>query len=292
MKNFLYILILAIILAGFYFFWSDVPRFFPQFSGIEIEKIVQEVPSHIPVALEKTGKDISSPPPLRAAKESPKSFLTQSGVITWTNIQRNAQGLLPLLENEKLNNSAALKVEDILEKQYFGHISPSGVDVGDLAEAVGYKFITIGENLALGNFESDQALVQAWMDSPGHQENILNSRFTEIGVAAVKGIFEGKPTWIAVQEFGLSLSTCPAPDDLLKIRIENNTNLLQEIEKELKTKQRELSRMRPKWGQKYNEKVNEYNTLVLQYNNLSKATKVMITEYNNQTKAFNSCISG
>ncbi len=287
-KNLKYILVLVLVFLVLYFFWADILRLFPQFS--KIEQLVQEVPSEF--TIEKISKDISSPPPLRAAKEVPDSFLTQSGIITWTNVQRSAQGFLQLTEDKQLNIAAALKMQDMFEKQYFAHVSPSGVDAGDLAESVGYQFIAIGENLALGNFEDDKTLIRAWMDSPGHRANILNSRYAEIGVGVAKGVFEGKSTWVAVQEFGLPISACPELDESLKAQIESNATQLQELEKELAVKKRELQRARPKWGPRYNRKVEEYNALVFQYNNLSEATQVLVIEYNNQAKAFNACVAG
>lgn len=282
MKNLKYILVLVLVLGAFYFLWADILRLFSRFS--DIEGILREVP--LELQIERIKKDISSPPPLRAVKESPESFLTQSGIITWTNIQRNAQGLLPLAENEQLNTAAILKAQDMFENQYFAHVSPSGLDAGGLTETVGYQFIAIGENLALGNFKNDEAIVQGWMDSPGHRANILSSRYTEIGVAAVKGIFEGESTWIAVQEFGLPLSICPEIDESLKAQIQSNEARLQELEKKLVVKQKELKLIRP------NRKVDEYNALVAQYNSLSKAIKALVIKYNNQIKAFNTCIAG
>lgn len=288
MKYLKYILVFVLVLGVFYFFQADILRLFTQFPNIE--EIVREVPSEL--AIEKISKDISSPPPLRATKESPESFLTGSGIIIWTNIQRNAQGLLPLSENEQLHRAAALKAQDMLENQYFGHVSPSGADVGDLAETAGYKFLAIGENLALGNFEDDQTVVQAWMDSPGHRANILSSRYTEIGVAAARGIFEGKSTWIAVQEFGLPLSACLEPQESLRLQIEGSETQLQELERELIAKQRELKLTRPKFGPKYNRKVDEYNALVVQYNSFSDTTKELLLRYNDQVKKFNACVAG
>jgi uncharacterized protein YkwD len=91
----------------------------------------------------------------------------------------------------------------MFENQYFAHESPTGEKVSDLAKKFGYDFLLIGENLAMGNFSSDEDLVLAWMESPGHRENILNEKYQEIGVAVKKGIFEGKEVWIAVQHFGL-----------------------------------------------------------------------------------------
>ncbi|HDZ54360.1 MAG TPA: CAP domain-containing protein [Candidatus Nealsonbacteria bacterium] len=288
MKNLKYILVLLLVLGILYFFRVDILRLFPQFSGIE--EIFPEIISKLPI--EKIRKDVSSPPPLRATKEFPESFLTRSGIITLTNIQRNAHGFLPLSKNEQLNTAAFLKAQDMFEKQYFGHVSPLGVDVGGLADDAGYQFIAIGENLALGNFENNTAVVQGWMDSQGHRANILSSRYTEIGVAAVKGMFEGKSTWIAVQEFGLPLSACPEPEESLKAQIESNDIQLQELERELIVKQKELQRMRPKWGPGYNRKVKEYNALVTQYNNLLGAAEALVSEYNNQVKVFNACAAG
>ena len=69
----------------------------------------------------------------------------------------------------------------------------------------------------MGNFKNDQDLVSAWLNSPGHRANILNTRFTEIGTAVLKGFYEGREVWMAVQEFGLPLSSCPNPDSKVKI---------------------------------------------------------------------------
>ncbi len=164
----------------------------------------------------------------------------------------------------------------MFENQYFAHDSPSGVKVGDLADTVGYDFIAIGENLALGNFENDEALVQAWMDSPGHRANILNSRYQEIGVAVLKGTFEGRTTWLAVQHFGLSVAVCPQPDETIKINIESSQSKIAEIFDVLKALEAELKKMNPRQNPDYQEKINQYNGLVTQYNLLVAQTKAVI----------------
>ena len=168
-----------------------------------------------------------------------------------TNIKRINNGLSPLSRSDKLSASAAKKVKDMFEKQYFEHISPSGRGVKDLAQEAGYEFIVIGENLALGNFENDESLVQAWMESPGHRDNILNSRFREIGVAVGKGVFEGKSTWIAVQHFGFPVSYCPGPDDNFRDKIEKGENEIIVLQKELKASKAALENMRGTERKKY-----------------------------------------
>ncbi|MEX2145120.1 MAG: CAP domain-containing protein [Candidatus Spechtbacterales bacterium] len=237
---------------------------------------------------EEIQRQIFAPDPLRGPEEGQGS-LTRSGVIEWTNTQRTQFGLPALRENSKLNEAAALKVADMFENQYFAHISPSGKGVGELAEEVRYSFILIGENLALGNFASDALLVDAWMASPGHRENILKREFTEIGVAVKRGEFEGRQIWLAVQHFAKPLSDCPQPDESLKSQISANNAQLEAWKIELEEKKQDLENTHPKAGPIYKSKVDEYNELVEKYNNLSRENAARITEYNNQVNTFNAC---
>ncbi|MEX1112563.1 MAG: CAP domain-containing protein [Candidatus Andersenbacteria bacterium] len=178
-------------------------------------------------------KILSTPEPLRVQGQEDAGTLTADGTFTATNTQRRQHGLPPLLRNNTLNKAAQLKVEDMFNQQYFEHVSPDGRGPSDVVEAVSYEYITIGENLALGNFESDEALVQAWMDSPGHRANILSNNFRELGIAVGKGEFEGRSTWLAVQTFGTPLSSCPFPDESLLQRFENSGFSTSQIEQEL-----------------------------------------------------------
>lgn len=262
-------------------FYSELPLKSPQ-----IEKEISEF------LIKEVEKQVLTPPPLRAKEEVPESYLTQTGVIQWTNSQRAKYGLPPLAENPRLNIGAELKVEDMFEGQYFAHISPSGQGVSDLAEIVGYEFIAIGENLALGNFQNDEALVQGWMDSPGHRQNILNPNYQEIGVGVQKGEFEGRTTWLAVQHFGRPLAACPQPDELLKAEIEANQTKISELQTTLTKLESEIRAMRPKRGLAYNQKIEEYNALVLQYNAVVDQTKILINNYNSQVNSFNQCVAG
>lgn len=236
-------------------------------------------------------KKINTPPPLRAKQESPQAFLTLDGIVSSTNTQRAQNGLPPLTNNDLLNQAAFNKAQDMFEKQYFAHDSPEGLGVADLAANVGYQYITIGENLALGNFLNDTVVVQAWMDSPGHRANILNSKYTQIGVGVMRATYEGRTTWIAVQHFGFPLSACPQPDSSLASTIQSNNNQLEVWANELSQRKKELDEMEPKHGPEYNQKAEEYNALVEQYNHLVEETKNLVEQYNNQVAAFNACAS-
>lgn len=282
----LIILFFLAILGSFLFFRNDISNLYLKLSlkPSGAEKGISDF------LLQEIEKQILTPEPLRAQKEDPQSFLSQEGVVQWTNDQRTRYGFLILKESTKLDESARLKLEDMFEKQYFAHNSPSGIGVGDLAKEVGYEFIAIGENLALGNFENDEALVQAWMDSPGHRENILNTSYREIGVAVGKATFEGKTTWIAIQHFGLPINICPQPSQELELEIKSNEDQIKELQAALLTLKIEIQSTRPKWGMEYNQKVVEYNSLVAQYNGLVDGTKNLVNEYNYQVKIFNECL--
>jgi len=218
--------------------------------------------------------------------------LLKDNIIKFTNQERIDNGnLLPLKENLTLNLSAGKKLQDMFSKQYFEHISPSGVGVSELGEQFGYDYILIGENLALGNFKNDQDLVNAWMDSPGHKANILNSHYTEIGVAVGSGRFEDKDVWIAVQHFGTPRSICPVVDEVLTGVIDINQNKIYEIEKELEIRLEMINKRVIYEGVGYMEQIDKYNNLVNTHNSLVKITKQKIDLYNNQVRAFNLCIS-
>jgi len=282
------VFIILLIIFGIIFFWSEILDFY---SKLTLRLPQQWTEEKVPL-IEEVEKKIATPPLLRAEEEAPESFLTQVGIIQWTNSQREKEDLPSFRESSELNTSALMKAEDMLAKQYFEHISPSGEGVDSLVENVGYEFIAIGENLALGNFKDDEAVVQGWMDSPGHRENILSSQYQEIGVAVLRGEFEGKVTWLAVQHFSLPLAACTQPSEAILAEIKVNQAQLNELEITLRDLELEIKKMKPRWGATYNKKVERYNSLVSQYNDLLIQTQALINQYNNQVVLFNECAAG
>lgn len=122
-------------------------------------------------------------------------------LVDETNASRETYNFSPLKTNPLLEAAATDKARDMAEKGYFAHTSPDGVAPWYWLELVGYKFLYAGENLAV-NFVDSSDVTQAWMNSPLHRENILNGNFTEIGIAAAQGIYEGRETTFVVQFFG------------------------------------------------------------------------------------------
>src|SRR3989344_5978804 len=247
------------------------------------------------VTTAKTETIVVAPGPLRITQEgsvvaSPQT-LTKEGVFSYTNSARAQNGALPALTyNETLERSAQLKLADMFNRQYFEHVSPIGDGPSDLAKTVGYAYVVVGENLALGNFENNAKLVDAWMASPGHRANILNAQYQEIGIAVGKGMYEGRETWLAVQSFGKPLSSCPTINTATKTTIDNNNSQIAFLKNELDIK-KALLESTPPYNPSYNVVVGEYNALVPIYNALVEATRILIAQYNAEVQAFNACIA-
>lgn len=218
--------------------------------------------------------------------------LTIQGIISKTNSQRSAISLKSLSENRDLDNSASKKVDDMFEKQYFEHTSPEGIGVSDLASDGGYDYILIGENLALGDFRNDGDVVSAWMASPGHKANILNNRYTEIGVAVKKGIYLGDEVWIAVQHFGMPMDICGGIDQKLKVEIDSNQLELKSLESDLTLKKAEIDAVGQSNQTLYQSLVQEYNLTVGEYNRIVEIIESDINTYNAEVAIFNTCVKG
>lgn len=235
---------------------------------------------------------VVAPGPLRAVPQvSNTSSLSVSGVIEFTNIARTQNGGLPaLVENATLNRDAQKKIDDMFAKQYFEHVSPIGVGPADLAQAVGYAYVVVGENLALGDFNGDDGVVTAWMNSPGHRANILKPQYEEIGVAVGRGMYEGRMTWLAVQSFGMPLSSCPATDPALKAKIDSNSIAITSLRSQLDIKKAQIDATSTS-DPNYNVFVNEFNAIVPNYNNLVEINRRDVSAYNASVQAFNACIA-
>lgn len=125
-----------------------------------------------------------------------------------TNAQRVAVGLPALILNDQLSQAARDKANDMFVSNYWAHNSPQGRDPWSFIVAAGYHYIFAGENLAR-DFGDSQGVVNAWMNSPTHRENIVNSHYQEIGFAVVNGKLNGNETTLVVQMFGARPGAAP-----------------------------------------------------------------------------------
>jgi hypothetical protein len=138
------------------------------------------------------------------------SSVVSSVLIDLTNQTRKEHGLSPLLYNQQLFTAAAMKGEDMVTRNYFAHFAPDGTSPWHWFNEAKYPFLFAGENLAI-NYRSSTAVEKAWMNSPKHRENILDTRYEDIGIATIPGTVHGKPVLFVVQLFGTQEPTLTPP---------------------------------------------------------------------------------
>ena len=109
------------------------------------------------------------------------------------NGERADAGLAPLTLNDKLSSAATAYAADLVGYSYFSHTGRDGSGLLDRVERTGYlprnAGWVLGENLAWGTgaLATPGAIMQAWMNSPAHRENVLNPDFREVGIGVVAG---------------------------------------------------------------------------------------------------------
>jgi len=151
---------------------------------------------------------IVSHPVIRSSVLGYASRINQLEIIQTTNQKRVEQGRSVLREDSSLEAAAKAKAEDMFAKDYWAHVSPDGTEPWYFVTSAGYNYLIAGENLAR-DFDDSSSVVEAWMNSPSHRENLLNSKFQDIGVAAINGNLGGIETTLVVQMFGTKISSVP-----------------------------------------------------------------------------------
>ena len=127
--------------------------------------------------------------------------ITVEKLYQLTNEVRQKYKLAPLNYNEKLSQAAYLKAQDMFGKNYWAHYAPDGKTPWEFILKAGYQYEYAGENLAK-NFLFSQGVIDAWMNSPSHRENILKKEYQEVGFAVVNGVLNNEETTLVVQMFG------------------------------------------------------------------------------------------
>jgi hypothetical protein len=130
-----------------------------------------------------------------------RTEITAQELLTLTNKKRAENGLAPVQLNDTLSNAASQKASDMFSKNYWAHNSPEGTTPWVFIKSAGYDYLYAGENLARG-FTTSSDVIDAWMDSPGHRENMLSPNYREIGFAVVPGSLTGDETVLVVEMFG------------------------------------------------------------------------------------------
>jgi uncharacterized protein YkwD len=146
--------------------------------------------------------------------EAANLALVRAAVLCLVNRERAHNGVGPLTADANLEAAAQAHVQDMLNADYFDHISPTGSTPVDRVRASGYipqgpSGYVIGENLAWGtlSLSTAQAIVSAWIASPGHLANILESQYHNTGIAIAAQVPQELASGVAGatygQEFGV-----------------------------------------------------------------------------------------
>jgi uncharacterized protein YkwD len=120
------------------------------------------------------------PFPTRPVEES----TDESAMLADVNRLRAQQRLAPLRTDAHLQEVARAHALDMLQRRYFGHVTPEGESPFDRMRDAGIAYGWAGENLALNRDEPSAE--RALWNSPRHRANLLESHFTHVGIAAIE----------------------------------------------------------------------------------------------------------
>lgn len=153
--------------------WKIAVRF-----QVGISELIKANPQIKNPALIYVGQVITIP------NAAPLSSL-EDEVIRLVNVQRANYGLPMLVKNWEASRVARYKSQDMIDKRYFAHMSPTYGSPFTMMQNFGLRFSAAAENIAYGQRTAAEVM-NSWMNSPGHRANILNRSFTQIGVGAAK----------------------------------------------------------------------------------------------------------
>jgi hypothetical protein len=180
-----------------------------------------------------------------------------SSLLAETNQRRTSNGISTLANNNKLNQAAQAKANDMVQRDYWSHNTPDGQEPWIFIDQTGYQYSKAGENLAYG-FATSADTVAGWMNSATHKANMLDSSFTEVGFGFTNGSdFQGsgnetvvvamyaKPQVAAATS--PSQSTSPAPQSSQPVASPNSTKqqVAQQVEPEPEGTKQEQSALTP-----------------------------------------------
>lgn len=137
--------------------------------------------------------------------------VSETELLALVNEERARNNLPPLVLDTSLEDAARRKASDMFSKNYWAHFAPDGTTTPwKFIKDSGYNYTVAGENLAKG-FTDSGSIVNAWMASQTHRDNILSSKYHDVGFAIVEGNLQGEDTLLVVEMFGSKQFSAPAP---------------------------------------------------------------------------------
>ena len=139
--------------------------------------------SALVLALPASAASYTASKPVNVSKEENNTVAQE--IVLLVNEERTNAGLAPIALDAELTKVAQLKSQDMQSKYYFSHTSPTYGSPFEMMKQFGISYKSAGENIAMGQTTAKQVM-DAWMNSEGHRANILDSKFTHIGVGYVE----------------------------------------------------------------------------------------------------------
>ncbi|TVQ10874.1 MAG: CAP domain-containing protein [Leptolyngbya sp. DLM2.Bin27] len=139
------------------------------------------------------GPGVTAPAP--AVAVAPANLAVAEELLQLVNAERQRVNAPPLTLNAQLTTAAQRHSEDMAASRRLSHTGSDGSTMRSRIDATQYQWSTIGENVAMGQ-PTAAAVMAAWMNSPGHRQNMLNPAFTELGIGYANGA--GRPYWTQV----------------------------------------------------------------------------------------------
>ena len=150
------------------------------------EQKPESTPSTPSTTPQQKPESIPSTPSTNPEQKPSTDFSSyQQQVLDLVNAERTKRGISALTLDSNLSSVATKKSQDMVNKNYFDHTSPTYGSPFDMMKQFGISYRTAGENIAKGQ-KTPQEVVTAWMNSEGHRKNILNPNFTNLGVGIAK----------------------------------------------------------------------------------------------------------
>lgn len=129
---------------------------------------------------------LSASAEMRRLPQTEGTEISAESIVAAMNAERRQRGLKELRLDARLNAAATDRARDMFTKGYFNHVAPDGTQPFVWVKNHHYRYATIGENLADG-YRNARAVVDGWMQSPGHRDNVLGTSFEDVGLAIVRG---------------------------------------------------------------------------------------------------------
>lgn len=147
------------------------------------------------------------------ASVTASATINSENLLQLHNVERRKTNLPVLKLNATLSVSAQRKAQAMLDTNCWSHYCPTGVEPWQFYKEAGYVYTVAGENLAEG-FLDAQAVMDAWMRSPTHRENVLRGDYEEVGFGIVQGRFQGRNSNVVIAvHFGTPYKSVPNPND-------------------------------------------------------------------------------